>query len=368
MAKNDKSEKATAHRRREARKEGQVARSAEVQVLAGLAVGVLVLRVFAPTAVRTFSDETVRMFSTLDATTLPGPEDALHLTAIAAVLLGPFLLGAVLAALGAGMAMTKGNVSVKAAMPKLKNLNPKQGLDKFKPGKAGWELLRTLIKIGVLVAVVWNPLLDVREVVGGGLGIDAGIAALASQSWVVLMRGVAVAFVIAGADYAWNRWQHEKQLRMSKQDVRDEHKNTEGNPLVKGERRRRQQQLSRNRMLADVGTADVVLVNPTEYAIALRYVAGEPAPKVVAKGMDHLARRIREEATRAGVPVHTDVALTRALYPQVKLGGWVPEDLYQAIAVVLVWAYRRSGRRSATTSTGPAAPVARRVATPAGAR
>ena len=348
--KNDKSEKATPQKRREARREGQVAKSAEVAVLAGLLVSALTVRVFGPTAVDAFAEETSRQFATLDPTTLPGTADALQLMALGGTVLGPFMIAAVVAGLGAGLAQTKGNVSLKAARPKLKNLDPRKGLEKLKPGKAGWELLRTLVKLGLLVLVVWNPMLDVRDELGGGLGADAGIAALSDQVWNVLLRGVAVAFVIAVADYAWNRWQHEKQLRMSKQDIKDEHKRSEGDPLMKGERRRRAAQLSRNRMLADVAGADVVLVNPTEYAIALRYVRGEAAPKVVAKGMDHLARRIREEATRAGVPIHVDVALTRAMYPQVKVGGWVPQDLYEAVAVVLVWAYRRTGARPASRS------------------
>lgn len=345
MAKNDKSEKATPQKRREARREGQVARSAEVPVLAGLLLSALTVRVFGPTAVEAFADETTRQFSTLDPNRLPGTADALQLAALGGTVLGPFMAAAVVAGLVAGLGQTKGNFSLKAARPKLKNLDPRKGMEKLKPGKAGWELFRTLFKLGLLVLVVWNPLMDVRDVLGGGLGADAGIAALATQVWSVLLRGVAVAFVVAAADYAWNRWQHEKQLRMSTQDIKDEHKRSEGDPLMKGERRRRAQQLSRNRMLADVAGADVVLVNPTEYAIALRYERGEAAPKVVAKGLDHLAQRIREEAARAGVPVHVDVALTRAMYPQVRVGGWVPQELYEAVAVVLVWAYRRTGGR-----------------------
>lgn len=353
VAKNDKSEKATPHKRQEARKEGQVARSTEVPVLAGMLLGAITLRVFAPAAVHTFSDATARQFSHLHPVALEGGLGT-HFGGAAALVLLPFLLTAVVAALGAGFAMTKGNVSFKAAKPKLKNLDPKKGMEKFKPAKAGWELFRTLIKLAALAVAVWNPLLDVRTVVTGGLGMDDGIHAIAGLTWIVMLRGIGVALLIAGADYAYQHWQHEKQLRMSKQDIKDEYKNVDGNPLMKGERRRRQQQMSRNRMLADVGQADVVLVNPTEYAIALRYVQGEAAPTVLAKGMDHLARRIRDEAVRNGVPVHTDVALTRALYRQVKVGGHVPEDLYEAIAVVLVWAYRRAGgRRRPDTATAP---------------
>lgn len=365
MAKNDKSEKATPHKRKEARKEGQIAKSAEVSVLFGLFGGAMAVRVFAPSAVETFVEATTRQYGNLEPAGLPGAEAFVLFAGVGAVVMLPFLVVAVVTALVSGLSMTKGNVSTKAARPKLKNLDPRKGLEKFKPGKAGWELLRTLIKLAALTAAVWNPLLDVRNVVRGGIGIDAGVHALAGQTWIVMIRGILVALVIAAADYAWNHWQHEKQLRMSKQDIKDEYKNVDGNPLMKGERRRRQAQMSRNRMLSDVGQADVVLVNPTEYAIALRYVAGEPAPKVVAKGMDHLARRIREQAVLHGVPVHTDVALTRALYPQIKVGGWVPEDLYEAIAVVLVWAYRRTGRRRAPVPTAAAAaPAASSAAAP----
>lgn len=351
MAKSDKTEKATPQRRAKARREGQIARSAELPVFAGLATTALALRVFGPEAVHAIGSATAMTFGSLTGDTGGLGEAGRTLGTAAAWTLAPFLGAAVVSALAAGLYQTRFALSPKAAKPKLSAISPKQGLKRFTPAKAGWELARTALKIGALFLVVWSPLLRLRDrlLAPGGIGIDAVLSMLWAEVWTVLVRAVLLALVIAVADYAYQRWQFERELRMSKSDVKQEHKNTEGDPLVKGERRRRQQAMSRNRMLADVGKADVVLVNPTDFAIALRYDPGEPAPKVLAKGADHLAARIRAEAARQGVPVHVDVPLCRALYRQVEVGSFVPQAMFDAIAVVLVWAYRRTGRRPGST-------------------
>jgi flagellar biosynthetic protein FlhB len=160
----------------------------------------------------------------------------------------------------------------------------------------------------------------------------------------VITRALLLAVLIAGADYAYQKWRTDKQLKMSKDDVKREHKNTEGDPHIKGQRRRRQQEMSRNRMLGSVATADVVVTNPTHFAVALGYAPGDPAPRVLAKGTNRLALKIRREAHRNGVPVHEDRPTARALYRQVRIGGYVPASLFEAVAVVLAVAYRRTGR------------------------
>lgn len=355
-SKQDKTEKATPQRRRQAREEGQIARSAEVSVFAALALGALTMRVFLPSGTAAFASQVRTSLDTLDPAQLPTFSSLSGLLSAVALLLLPFLVMAVVGALGAGFSMTRFNVSLKAAKPKWSKISPKQGIQRFKPAAAGWELLRTLIKVGALFVVAWDPLARITSRLAGGHGVDAAVGIVADEAWTILLRGIAVSFVIAAADYVYNNRKQERDMRMSRQDLKDENRNSEGDPLVKGERRRRQQQLSRNRMLADVATADVVLVNPTDYAIALRYDPGESAPKVLAKGADHLAAKIRKEAARHGVPVHVDIPLCRALYRQVQVGGVVPRAMYDAIAVVLVWAYRRTGRTpgaraSSTTAT-----------------
>ncbi len=344
MPKDSKTEQPTARRRKQARDEGQVARSAEVSVMVSLLGAALVGRVFIPGAVDTMATETAGMFAHLDPTTLGTDRivDASARMALATV--GPFAVVAVVAALAAGFAQVGFKIAPKAARPKLSNLSPKKGIEKFKPSVAGWELVRTLLKLGMLVGAVWGPVTSLQDQVAEVRALDDGIALVAAMLWTLIVRALLLAMVVGGADYAWNRRRTGNQMKMSKDEVRREHKDQEGDPMVKAQRRRRAAELSRNRMLADVATADVVLVNPTELAIALRYEPGDAAPRVVAKGADHLAKRIRDEARRNGVPVTADKPLCRAMYRTCRVGDLVPTNFFEAVAIVLAWAYRRRGR------------------------
>lgn len=342
--KDGKTEKPTARRRKQARDEGQVARSAEVPVLLSLLGGALVARVAMPGAIEVFTTETRGLFATLSPTDTVGAGVTQGVVRMVAAVVVPFCAVAVVGALVGGFSQVGFRISPKAARPKLSNLSPKKGLQKFKPSTAAWELVRTALKLGLLVAVVWSPLAGVTDELREVRSLDAGLGVVTGAMWTLLVRGVLVALVIAAADYAVTRRKTENQMKMSKDEVKREHKDQEGDPMVRAQRRRRAAELSRNRMLRDVSTADVVLVNPTELAIALRYEPGSAAPKVVAKGADHLAARIRREARRTGVPVLADKPLCRAIYRGCRLGDPIPATLFEAVAVVLAWAYRRSGR------------------------
>ena len=259
------------------------------------------------------------------------------------VVVAPVATAAVLGALVAGFAQVGFKPTPKAAKPKLSNLSPKKGLKKLKPSTAGWEAARTATKLGLLGLIVWLPLRQWTEQQLAERGLTAGVGSALSGAWSILLRATALAAVVAAADYAWNRYRTAKELRMSKHDVKREHKDTEGDPLVRAQRKRRAQELSRNRMLRDVASASVVVTNPTHLAIALTYADGDPAPRVVAKGADRLAAKIRGIAYRHGVPVTEDRPLARALYRRCRLGQYVPSALYEAVAVVLAVAYRRRG-------------------------
>ncbi len=342
--KDGKTEKPTPQRRKQARDEGQVARSPEVPVLLSLAGGALVARVALPGAVSTFATETRGLFGHLSPTDTAGAgvvDSAVRMTLAVIV---PFAAVAVVGALVGGFAQVGFRISPKAARPKLSNLSPKKGLQRFKPSTAGWELARTAIKLALLVAIVWSPLAGLTDQLGRVRSLDGGMGVVLGAIWSLLVRGVLVALLVAGADYAVNRRKNENQLKMTKDEVKREHKDQEGDPMIKAQRRRRAAEMSRNRMLRDVATADVVLVNPTELALALHYEPGAAAPRVVAKGADHLAARIRREARRHGVPIMADKPLCRAIYRRCKVGDMIPATLFEAVAVVLAWAYRRSGR------------------------
>jgi flagellar biosynthetic protein FlhB len=163
--------------------------------------------------------------------------------------------------------------------------------------------------------------------------------------WAIVIRAAGLAIVIAGADYTVTRFRHNKEMKMTKQEMREEFKTSEGDPHVRAARRQRAREMSRNRMIFDVANADVVVTNPTRLAIALKYEPDEVAPRIVAKGANKIAAKIRAEARRNGVPLIENKPLARSLYRRVKVGGFVPANLFEAVAAVLAVAYRRRPRR-----------------------
>ncbi len=308
---------------------------------ASLLAGLLALRVFAGPAAETALAETRRLFTFGITDELPTAMLGKSVQSILAVTVVPFAVAGVLAALVAGFAQVGFKPTPKAAKPKLSHLSIKKGIERFKPVRATWELVRTAAKVGLLIALVWGPMQRWIDDMSRTQGLQGSLDHAIAEAWALLVRVVLLAVLIGAADYAYNRWKVGRDLRMSKDEIKQETKNTEGDPLVRSQRRRRQTELSRNRMLRDVAQADVVVVNPTHISIALRYGAGDAAPRVVARGADHLAHKIRREALRVGVPIVTDVPLARALYRQTKVGAHVPAALYEAVAIVLAIAYRR---------------------------
>jgi len=340
-----KTEKATPHRRLEARREGRSARSQEIAVAASLGGALIAMRTLLPGGAQVLRDETVGILAHLPSQAVPLGQLTDSGVRIAAALVAPFLAVGVAAALVAGVAQGGFRVSLKSAKPKLSNLSPRRGLERLKPATAAWGLGKELVKLTLLTALLWGPLVAFTRELGGGLG--HGLSTTVDQAGDVLTRAAGLAIVIAGADYAYQRRSFSKSLRMSKEEVKQESKNSEGDPLIKGQRRRRAMEMSRKRMLSNVAGADIVVTNPTHFAVALRYGDGDAAPRVVAKGTQKMAARIRREAYRHGVPVTEDRPLARALYRRCTVGQYVPATLYEAVAIVLALAYRRLGRRVA---------------------
>ena len=342
-----KTEKATPERRRKARKEGQIARSAEIGVAVSLAVVGLVLKVFAAPAFRVLQKEMSLIFSAAGTDSIPTAMLGASFLRMAGVALGPFLAAGMLAAILSGVMQTGGAVSTKAAKPKLSHINPKSGLKRFKPAQSGWDLFRSIAKLGLLFAFIWGPMSTFHSSVTTHRELGEVIGRTLDLGWTIMIRAILLMGIIGAADYFYARFRLAKELRMTKQEIKEEHKQSEGDPHVKGQRRRRAMEMTRNRMLGDVATADVVITNPTHFAVALRYADGDPAPRVVAKGADKIAAKIRAEAYRNGVLVTRDVPLARALYRRCKVGSFVPAALFEAVAVVLALAYRRYGRIAA---------------------
>ena len=170
-------------------------------------------------------------------------------------------------------------------------------------------------------------------------------ASVGGLIWTLGLRVSITLFILAVADYAYQRYEFEKSLKMSLSEIKQENKQSDGDPQIKARIRRTQREMSKRRMMQDVPKADVIITNPTHFAVALRYEAGGAAPKVVAKGQDEMAARIREVAREHKVPLVENKPLARTLYSTVEIGREIPADLYEAVAQVLAFVYRTYGRR-----------------------
>lgn len=349
---HDRSEPASPYKLDKARQRGSVARSAEVSFA--------VVMLAAAALVWGNAETTLRNATVLFARSLPliareltGPSAALNLLqsllALAVQLVLPVLLVLWLAALVAGALQARGVFTAEPLKPDFNRINPAEGFKRVFSLRALHELLRSTIKLGVLavVGVAWS-VRHADEVLRAGL---QGPAALLHQgvsllgSLLALAAGCFVVFALL--DWSFSRWEFLRRMRMSKREIKDEHKEREGDPRIKSRLRElRLEMLKRLRAIQRVKDADVLLTNPTHYAVALRYEHGRmPAPQVVAKGAGELAARLRTEARRCGVPVVEHAPLARALYATVEDDGYVPESEFTRVARILRWVY--AARRGA---------------------
>lgn len=338
-----RTEKPTPRRLREARKEGQgFTRSPEVAVAFSLLGAVLSLRLIGPGVVEGVVMETRRFFA---ASASPDPLAfvADRILPMVAGALVPFLAVAVVGGLAAGVAQTGIVFVPTAAKPRLKNLSLRRGLERLRPSRVAWDLMRSAVKMALLVALTWSSLEAWIGFLRSRHSLGVALEMTADQAWGLIARTALVAVAVAIADYAINRYRTQKGLKMTRSEVKRDMKDSEGDPMVRMRRRRLAADISRNRMIGEVGTADVVVTNPTHIAVALRYDPNEPAPRVVARGAGVLAERIKSVARRHGVLVTEDKPLARALYRSCKVGQFIPSSLYEAAAVVLAAAFRRRG-------------------------
>ncbi len=344
--KDQKTEDPTPRRKKQLRSEGKVARSPDIGSAIALGGLYVVFRFFLPAMGQTLAEFTTKLLSSLGN----GPDRELINTSLAptvvTVLMPPIAL-AVILAIAAGVGQTRGVVSPKALKPKFNRLSPKQGIEKFKPSTMGFESLRVILKTALLIAVLWIPIQGIIGRTPSTRGISEWAKFASESIATVLLYAALLATVIAAIDYTHKRRKMTKDSKMTRQEVRDEAKESDGDPFIKRARKERARELSRNRMIADVSTADVLLVNPVRFAVALKYVEEEGAPRVVARGAGKFAQKLRAEAYRHGVMVRQDPPLTRALYRRCRVGQFVPAELYAAVAIVLAAVYRRRAMRAA---------------------
>ena len=338
----EKTEKPTAKRKKQARKDGQVARTPEI----GQWLSMLLVTLAAGPLVRSEGTHLRAMMTAhLQATRNPSIPAALTLlnSDFKHVLTVLILLGSGVAVIGVLASVAQGgfHLSPKLAKPDPKKLNPIAGAKRIFGAHAWWEGAKMLVKTSLVALLAYQAVHGIMPLVGGIVPIDAVLSIAASKVLHLIMTVAVAGLLMAAADYAMARRRTGKQTRMTKEEIKQEHKQAEGDPMVKSAIRARQLAAARNRMMADVATADVVMVNPTHYAVALRYDPVRGAPRVVARGAGAIALKIREHAEESRVPLVQDIPLTRALYRSTEVGMEIPRELWAAVAQVLAFVLSR---------------------------
>jgi flagellar biosynthesis protein FlhB len=346
----EKTEKATPKRREEARKKGQVAKS---QDLGGAVVMLVSLMSFGALGPKAWSHMRDAMLSSLTLIATPEVVDE-HAGRVlgaamtdAALAVMPIALVCMVTGVITGVLQVGWKPSMQALKPDMKRIDPLKGAKNLFGMHFLFETGKTITKfvaIGTIAAIV---LFGQLEELGGLVGMPPeDLLERGARTILAIAQRAGFAYLlIAIADYIWQRYRHEKSLKMEKEEIKQESKQQTVSPEVRSAIRRRQMQAARGRMMAEVPGADVVVTNPTHFAVALRYDGASPAPVVVAKGKDLIAARIKEIAREHDIPVISDPPLARALHASVEVDRQIPDELFGAVAQLLAFVYRTAGRR-----------------------
>ncbi|MET0312803.1 MAG: flagellar biosynthesis protein FlhB [Hansschlegelia sp.] len=346
----EKTEEPTRKKIEDAAKRGDVAKSQEINVWFGLAASTLALSAFGGSAVTSLTP-TLEMFLqrpqtfALDGPALINMAGGLGLAIGAALALPMLLLTA--AAVASNLVQHPFQVTTEALTPKFSKVSPVAGFKRLFSAESLVNFLKGLLKLGVVGTVIMLVLWPERGRLGAmtDADVESLLPMLNSLALHVLASAAAVFAAIALADYLWQRYRWRQRLMMSLQEVKEEHKQQEGDPHVKGRIRRIRMERSKKRMMAAVPSATVVIANPTHYAVALKYEAGMSAPLCVAKGVDAVALRIRRVAEEAGVAVVENPPLARSLHAAIEIDREIPAEHYKAVAEVIGFVMRRKSRR-----------------------
>ncbi|MGN0415159.1 MAG: flagellar biosynthesis protein FlhB [Agathobacter sp.] len=352
----EKTEPATQKKLTDARKEGKVAKSKELSSAFGLIVLFLCLKVF----VSYVGEKFLGMFDLIygnmpdfvkinEGSMSAAAASSLIYQVLIQMLLTmlPFLIFGFAVALLVSIIQVGWTVSAKPMKPELSKFNPINGFKRMFSKDSLFELVKSIFKVGIIVYIAYTAIRDnesklfvlydisLKQAVGlvGNFVIDVGL----KISLVYLVIGI--------ADFAYQKFKFKDDMKMTKQEVKDEYKNTEGDPQIKGRQRRKMQEVSQKRMMQDVPKADVVITNPTHLAVAVQYDAdASPAPIVIAKGADFVAQKIKEVAKDNQIEIVENKPLARMLYANVDIGAQIPPELYQAVAEVLVFVYKAQNK------------------------
>ncbi|MCI8327521.1 MAG: flagellar biosynthesis protein FlhB [Lachnospiraceae bacterium] len=347
----EKTEPATAKKLKDAREEGKVAKSKELSSAVDLIALFLVLKIFVSYIGRGFIEEFSAVYNKIPEIAEAGGKDMSSFTAHQVFrmvivdslkILLPFLLVGVIVALFIGIVQVGWKVSTKPMQPKLDKFNPINGFKRMFSKESLFELVKSVLKIGLIVYVAYTSVNDQKEQLFILYEIPLLQAIMLCGS-VIINTGLKISLIyllVGILDWAYQKHHFNEEMKMTKQEVKDEYKNTEGNPEIKGRQRSKMREVSQRRMMQDVPKADVVITNPTHLSVAIVYDnESAKAPIVLAKGEDYMALKIREVAKENHVEIVENKPLARTLYATVDIGQEIPPELYQAVAEVLALVY-----------------------------
>ena len=352
----EKTEPATQKKLTDARKEGQVAKSKEL----GLGVSLLTLFLVLRFSIGWMGEKFLECFS-LIYVRIPDliamydgavPVTSFHMVLKNVMLriiaiLAPFFLVGTIVAFVVDLVQVKWAPTSKPFQPKFSKMNPVKGIKKIVSPRSLLELCKAVVKIILISWLVYTTLIKQAGVLFSMYDLPL-MAAIGQVGSIVINLGIKISafyMIIAILDYIYQKWKFSEDMKMTKQEVKDEMKNAEGDPQIKGKIRQKMREVSRRRMMQSVPEADVVITNPTHYAVAVKYDADEyAAPMVTAKGEDFLAQKIKELARESNVEIVEDKPLARMLYANVEIGELIPPELYQAVAEVLAMVYHAQGK------------------------
>ena len=348
MAKDpSKTEKATPRRRQKAREEGQVAKSQDIPVSASLLAVSIMLLFYFPYALKRLYAIFHYYFSN-PIYNIPENNRMVLMDAVEslAILLLPVFLLLLIVGVVSNVSQVGFMFSFKSLKPKLEKLNPVTGLMRLFSLKMLFELFKNLLKLFVAVVVSYFLISYLLKNVFmfATTPVSEDMYLMVKYLLIMVFSFAFLSVPIGVIDYFFKKHEYEENIKMSKQEIKEEQKQYEGNPQIKSAIRKKMREMSITRMMAEVSKADVVITNPEHYAVALKYEkGGMRAPKVIAKGADKVALRIKEEAVKHHIPIEENPPLARALYSSCEVGDYVPENLYQAIAKIFAKIYRQKG-------------------------
>lgn len=348
----EKTEQPTGKKLEEARKKGQVAKSIEISSFTVFSSGLLILFLFQGLIGQRLSQLSSSIFSTLTQLELDInliQEYTLKGFAFFFITLSPFFIGVLVLALMVNLMQVGIKLSPQALRPKFEKLNPVTGFkSRFLSSRSAVELLKSLLKmtlIGLFIGFSLSSLiLQTTNLLNQS--VEEIVSFMSESALSFLWKIVIVYVALAVGDYLFQRHKFKKDMMMTKQEVKDEFRQTEGDPLVKGKIKGKQLELTRNRMIQELPKADVVITNPTHFAVAMKYESGKnSAPVIIAKGMDEFALKIKEIARKHNVPLYEDKILAQALYKTCNVGEEIPEKLFEAVAKILAFVYKAKQKK-----------------------